>query len=313
MPGTVWAVTGSRFTADAARAETFKSTGGSRGVTLPGDLKVTALATPGASVQVAPGGATVPAGYPAAPGQSYGVLKPATETVPVVATGSGSAVTKYLILRVTDPQFEGSAPANPLDGPYESYQWVSSITGLNYPYVPLVRLVQPASTSTITNAMLTDLRELTNPRMNRQIYCAVPAIVNLTNTAGFVDWPQYNPLIKVPDWATHITAMARVHNAQVANGTTYGYFRLVLGNAAPNQVISATTGYDTNTPGASSNGVRIPTQSVILGDAIPLAMRGGNHLIKLQGYKQASAETGYLRSDAYTQVEYDVQFSERAV
>lgn len=314
MAGTVWAITGSRFTADAARAETFKSTGGARGVTLPGDLKVTATGTPSNMVQIAPGGATLPAGYPQAPGQSYGVLKPATETLAVPATGSGAAATRYLILRVTDPQFEGSAPANPLDGPYDSYQLVSSITNLPYPYVHLATINQPASTATITNAMIYDARKLVAPRETRQLYCNVPVTQDLTSTT-FIVWPSYAPFVDVPDWATHVTAVARVHGASMVSGTSYGLMRLTLGTLATPSVTSSSMGYDINTPGSAGNGERIPTLSVILGDAIPLAMRGTQQKIKMEALKSNTpvVEAGWLRADSYTQVEYDVQFNERAI
>lgn len=317
MATITWAVTGSKFAAEAARAETFKNTNGQRGVTLPTDLKVTALPTPGAFVRVSPGAASLPAGYAAAPGQSYSVTKTSIEDVPVAATGSGGAVTKYLLLRLTDPQYEGSVPADPVNYNYSSYVWVTSLTGLAYPYVVLAKIVQPASTATITNAMITDMRKLARPRTHRWMYCTVPADGNLTTMApAFQTWPPTVPNIEIPEWANYVTAVIRVHGAALADGTTFGGLKIeigVLGGTSGSTVIvSSMMGYDFNTPGYWYNGVRVGTLSAILGDTIPVGMRGGTHPIRLMGNKSVSpAEIGFLVSGGWTQMEWDLYFEER--
>lgn len=308
MPTLVHAITGAPFTADAARAEVFKSSNGARGVTLPTDLKVTALPTPGAFVRVRPGGATLPAGYPSAPGQSYGTYEPGSVDVPVPATGSGGGVTRYLIQRVVDPQFEGQPPADPLTANYADYRWVSSLTNLNYPYVELVKLVQPASTATITNAMLTDIRKLTRPRTQREQFMNTGGSgSNLTTVSpGFQNWPAtFMPTVPIPEWATHVRAQMNLFGPTLVNGTTYGVLRLHLGT-----LVSSLMSFDFNTPGYWYNGVRVPAIGVVLGDVIPEEMRGTNQVIKGQGNKQG-AEAGYMRSDSLTQIEFDVWFTEK--
>lgn len=306
----VYAVTGAPFTADAARAEAFKNSNGARGVTLPTDLKVSALPTPGPFVRVTPGGATMPAGYVAAPGQSYGTYEPETVDVPVPATGSSGGATRWLIQRITDPQFEGQPPANPATHPYVTYEWVPFLT-LAYPFVPLVKLVQPANTATITNAMLTDARKLTRPRVHREQFMSPGAGSNLTTVSpGFQNWPSFIPSFEIPEWATHVRASLNVFGPGLVNGTSFGSWELVIG-WAPGQILkSSLQAFDFNTPGFYYNGVRVPAMGLVLADVIPPAMRGTTQTIRGNGNKQGS-EPGYLRADGLTQIEFDIWFTEK--
>lgn len=303
----VWAVTGAQFTADSARAETFKSTNGSRGVTLPDDLKVSALPTPGAFVRVGPGGATLPAGYPSAPGQSYGTYQSTTVQVPVAATGSGGGATKYLIQRITDPQFEGTAPANPTTAVYDSYAWVSSLSGLNYPYVPLAKLVQPASTATITNAMLTDIRELTNPRSVSYTFMSGPT-PEKSPADGGSEWPDYRPLVKIPAWANHVSMVTSLASMGHRGGNTAGQITTTLGSGTWDVTMlrAANAGYDLDA--AVNSGQR---HTFIIGGAgaIPAGMRGNTVPLGVEANREAGP--GYLVTVRGTQVIYQVTFTER--
>lgn len=303
----VWAVTGAQFTADSARAETFKSTNGARGVTLPADMKVTALATPGAFVQVAPGGATLPAGYPAAPGQSYGTYQSTTVQVPVAATGTGAAVTKYLIQRITDPQFEGVAPANPVTAVYDSFVWVSSLTGLNYPYVPLAKLVQPPSTATITNGMLTDIRELTNPRFVSYTFMSGPTPERSPADIGSA-WPDYRPTVEIPAWANYVTIVTSLASMGHRGGNTAGQITTTLGTGASGvtQIRAANAGYDLD---ASVNSGQRHTFIIGGGAPIPAVMRGTTVPLGVEANREAGP--GYLVTVKGTQVIYQVTFTER--
>ena len=304
----VWAVNGAKFTADSARAETFKNTSGGRGVTLPGDMKVTALPTPGAFVRVASGGATFPAGYTAAPGQSYGTYMGTSQDVAVTATGSGSAVTKYLIQRVTDPQYEGSAPADPVNAVYDSFAWVSTLTGLNYPYVPLVKLVQPASTATITNAMLTDIRRLARPRRERVVRMSGPTPEQSPWPTGDI-WPNYRPTVFVPEWATHISMVVHLASVGHRDGDVEGQITATIGYpAGALQLRAANAGYDLDLPTGAGE-----RNTFVIGGAgpIPTALRGTDQVLGTEANKTAGA--GKLVTVTGTQVIFDVEFYEDVI
>lgn len=311
MAQVTWAVTGGKFTADSARAEAFNQSGGGRGVSLPGDLKVTALSTPGPFVNVAPGGATFPAGYPGAPGQSYSTLETAQVQVPVAATGSGGSVTKYLVQRVTDPQFEGSVPADPINHEYVTYEWLplSAVTGTpTVPLVILARLIQPANTATITNAMLTDYRKLVRPHTERHVRMSGPTPEQQMPAGLGGIWPDYRPQIFVPEWATHLDLIVHLVSVGHRNGAVNGQLTVTLGDPPvgnPLQVRAANAGIDLDLPPGA--GVRVGLMCGGSGP-IPAGMRGGTFSLGTEAIKQSGA--GNLWTVNGTQVIYDVTFKQ---
>lgn len=164
----VWAVGGEAENAvEGARLSLYAAMRGARGVILPNHMKVSALPTPGAFVRIINGAATAPNDYLGTDGngQQYAGREIDSTDFPVAPTGSSGAQTKYLIWAVHDEQYEpGMAPADKVKGLRNTYEWVSTLNGITYPYVKLARLDQPKNTATITNAMLTDIRELADPR-----------------------------------------------------------------------------------------------------------------------------------------------------
>lgn len=295
-----------------ARMLAYAATNGATGVISPGDLKVTALPTPGAFVRVAPGGAAILNRYPGAANQSYTARNATATDVAVTATGSSGGATKYLILRVDDPEFGGATPANPATGPYIRAVWVTSISNLPYPYVPLVKLVQPANTATITNAMLTDLREVANPRTGRvqRMTRGIPTTDLTTQLPDFQNWPHYVPQIDIPEWATHVQATLQVYGVGVINAATLGDWELVIGWAPGPVLISDMSTYDLNQFGTAGNPMRVPAMGLIIDKPIPAAMRGTTQTIRGRGGRSLASGTGFLRSDHQTQISFDVWFME---
>lgn len=305
MPNLIWAVNGSKFSAESARAETFKNTNGARGVTLPTDLKVSALPTPGAAVRVNPGGASLPAGYAAAPGQSYSVTVPTSVDVPVTATGSGGAAVKYLLLRLKDPQYEGTAPADPVNFDYSSFVWVTSLTGIAYPYVPLVKLTQPASTATITNAMLTDIRKLARARVDREVTSSSNGVVSTITATGSVGepWLNYTVTHEVPEWANWVHIIVHVSGyVQTAALADAEIWPRIGGVPLGGSLVLDHDGL--------IDGQRYSLTATASG-AIP-GFSGTFQKIDVVGRRLAvSNHPGLIRADASTHIAYDIQFEER--
>ena len=169
-----WAVgNGAENSVEGARRALYDSTGGARGVTGVHDMKVVALPVPGGAVRVLSGSCKSPNDYPGGGSQSYSGWEMSSTDVPVTATGSGGGRINWLLWRVDDPQYSGQPPADPTVGPYNRYVWVGSNPFTNppaYPHVPLVRLNQPANTQTITNDMLTDVRQVANPWKDELVF-----------------------------------------------------------------------------------------------------------------------------------------------
>lgn len=162
-----WAIGGgAENEVEGARLALYAATNGGRGIMAPRDLRVTALPTPGGAVRIHSGAGVTPNDYlgPGGAGQSYAVRETSSTDFPVPATGSSGGAVRYLIIRIKDEQYEGPKPANPATGPRNFYEWVGALP-TTVPYVPLKKLNQPANTATITNAMLTDIREMANPRI----------------------------------------------------------------------------------------------------------------------------------------------------
>lgn len=296
---------GAEHSPAVSRMLAYAATNGATGIVSPGDLKVTALPTPGTSVRVAPGGAVMLNRYPGAPNQSYTARNASSTDVAVTATGSSGGATKYLILRVDDPEFGGQAPADRVNGPYVRFAWVTSIANLAYPFVPLVKLVQPPNTATITNAMLTDLRELANPRTLREVVSSGGGVAALTSTTGQV-WPPYSPSIEVPEWATYVHVIVHLSGFHQDKSFAEGQLAVRMGDTPLGGGLRLD--YD-----GVTDGVRHTT---MVTGAQPLAasVRGTAQQFRLWSSRlNIATRPGVFRSDGSTHMAVDVQFSEKVV
>lgn len=156
---------------EGARMTTFAAAHYARGVLAPPDMMVTALPVPGTAVRVRTGGCLSPNDFlknSSYGTQSYIGREMSYTDFDIPATGSGGGATRYLIWRVDDHQYAGQAPADVKNGPYNRYVLVGSdpyTSPPNYPHVPLAKITQPANTATITNSMITDIREVAMPQV----------------------------------------------------------------------------------------------------------------------------------------------------
>lgn len=296
---------GAEHSPAVARMLAYSATNGATGVNAVGDLKVTALPTPGASVRIAPGGACMENRYPGGGQQSYVVRNASATDVAVSATGSSGGATRYLILRIDDPEFGGAVPANVKTGPYVRAVLVTSITNLAYPFVPLAKITQPANTATITQAMITDLREVANPRSYRRLFLSPVTAAKDLSASTMTAWPGPTASVDIPSWATYANILGQVIGASQSTGPVYGEsalrFNGVQGPASP---------YDINTGSSVMDGAR----------AHPLVMKWEGNVSAVAGttkvldiFARKGGGAGTLRADTNTQVMLDVEFTEVAV
>lgn len=138
---------------------------GAEGITQGDDLKVTALGTPGAAVQVGDGSGVVRGKANSFQG-SYSACNIGSATVSIASTG-GSPRSDMVVLRILDPQYEGSL--DPATDQIMFFDVISNVGSTatvvpgGYTAIPLARIDIPASTSTITSGMITDIRQCANP------------------------------------------------------------------------------------------------------------------------------------------------------
>lgn len=316
LDGVPWFIGGdAEHGGDVARQLAYLATGGRQGVASPGDLKVTALSVPGGGAQVAAGGGAILNRI--LPQESYTVRNPIADLdqVKFAATGSAAGRSDIVICRVDNPYLDSNAPApaDPAKGPYNrfdiipdvpagtrSLQELDQYKGLSA--IELARVDIPKSTQTITNAMITDLRALANPRSFRRVMSGTADAGNNLTSPTFTAWPTANAYnIDVPSWATHMIARLEFMGGQTAAQAS-GSLRLILGAA------TAFGQYDYNYPANDGRG----RQAVVVAGelALPASVRGTSTTLRISGLRAAGSD-GYLFTVGSSYYLADVQFVER--
>ncbi|MFF7586759.1 hypothetical protein ACFZCK_04600 [Kitasatospora purpeofusca] len=226
-------VTGGTHPARALRMMIRDLSRGSQGVTEGGDLRVRSTATPGPGVRVGNGSAIV-RGWTWGQG-SYTQYNSGDQAVPIAPTG-GTGRTDLLCLRVEDPEYEGSRkPATEDIGYFHVLPGVSATASAPPPgmtAIALARITQPPNCATITDAMITDLRQVANPRRERRVrtiggfgYSSIP------EGATWQDWPASVGAqvgIDIPYWATEADVVTALHGLRVSASVNVA-FRNVFG------------------------------------------------------------------------------------
>lgn len=291
-----WAIgNGAENSVELARAVAFIGSSGSTGVVDPVDFGVTQLPTPGAAVRVKLGTGVIRNTYPGVVGQSYVVQEQSFTDVPVAATGSAGGATKYVYVLITDTQYGGQNPPSVENGPYNEYA-VTTTLPKNQPYLLLAKIVQPASTATITNAMLTDMRELAMPKREQLMFgrprIASDAEPNYSTqlkqkvSTGGEYFPGGNGApntfkVDVPEWATRIIIDAAWMSVRYgANVNPFGEYWIEYGDEyrdrtwpGKQQWEFATQHFMFNSPGKTNDSMRMDWR-LMSSQHMPAKLRG---------------------------------------
>lgn len=274
------AVSGALVTASQLRRDIYQRSGGARGVTLPTDLRVTAMGTPGAAVNIARGSGVAPS--PWRPGESYMVANANADLFDIPETGSSGGRTEFIVAKVLDHHFDDSPPPPDPDNDDTAHVEVvrvPSLTGLTFPYVPLARLTIPASTATITNSMITDARKVANPRFDivtRANELVISETETLTHTRDDGEfWPNAGGVQQadIPTWATRVIIEATWHSVTMPAENAWGRLWVGWGTlATPTRRENNTQEVGYNSVGA---GTTYSTDLSLRADRyIPAAYRG---------------------------------------
>lgn len=246
----LWAVDGNTLDASLWRQQLYAGTLKRSGIMAPTDLKVTAFSTPGAGVNIA-GGSCVIAGQELSGGAqgSYYGFNNGVDTVSVGATG-GSIRSDLIIARVEDPTFSGTPWSwNPATQNLIYSRDLSGVAGGTTTVpggttgIPLARIDIPVSTSAITNAMITDLRQLANPARQTDLYVNTPVSTDAMNAGSdsktvMRNWGPAFPAVVIPTWAVTMRVMFMVA-ASAVGGASYGIgivMQLKVGASITSQV-----------------------------------------------------------------------------
>ncbi|GBQ03923.1 hypothetical protein SSP531S_54020 [Streptomyces spongiicola] len=309
---------GAEHSSEVARVLGYAAFGGHEGTIGSADLQVKALSSPAAKIQVRPGACAILNRASGSTYQAYAARLPTTDTVDIPGTGS-AARSDLIVARIENPYSYGETWPNPSDpkvGPYvftrvisgvpNTTKSVRQVTG-NFSAITLARIDIPANTSSITQAMIKDLREMANPRRQRQVRYMHGHRTG-GDSVGDVKLPAWEEFpqgcrwpIEIPPWATRATIIATWSGLNQKNAKdSYGYLRARLGSAT-----TLITNFDCDWEGT-------PQRHTFVGGGqidIPASMRGTVQDGVLEG-SGAVAYTGQLLADAGSTMFFDIEFEE---
>lgn len=298
LPASV--VDGALTYAESIRRIAYYATNGMTGVVSPDDLAVTALPSPGAAVNIAPGTGLIVSTYPGAAGQAYEVTNDATTQLNVAANGTGGTVVRHVLVSIRDPQYPGMpTPADPATDLYLDVTEQATLP-TDRPYLWLADITLAAGASTVTDGIITPRAKVGAPLSLREGAPYFPGAARNMPTGSYADWPQLGITVDIPIWATHLLAEFYVNGiAYTGTDTGVGGVRVMLGGSP-----------DTQNGIIVSDGVSRQSLIVMGRWAIAPAVRGTSQALVLQGLR--SAGTGNFVVDYQSQILANTTFSRRA-
>ncbi|MGO2819422.1 MAG: hypothetical protein ACTIA5_01385 [Brachybacterium tyrofermentans] len=314
---------GFEHSAEVMRSMLAASTSGAEGIITPGDFKVTPLPVPGTAVALAPGNGLLRNSYVGGGAQSYAVRAPSQTEVPIQATGSSGWRNDLIVARVDDPTYQGGAfdPVTFEAARFEVIRGVASDQatiaglGLTYPAIPLARLNVPPSTGTITANMITDLRKVALPRVERHLFThglsnEETDDINPTPGDGMGEaWPNVFWNFQIPDWATRVRVRAILGGVRVEAipPNNYGQLFVRFGTVA-NGFSTQFGRWDSSMAGG------ITRQTFMVADdrVVPASFRGTASRAYIRATR-TNNNSNTPRLDTFSSISLDVEFYETAV
>jgi hypothetical protein len=300
-------VQGGRHPARAMRLLIRDLARGRKGVAEAADLKVRSLDTPGPAVRVGEGSAVIDGALPWQ--GAYAQANVGDTLVPVPPTGP-FARTDLLVLRIEDPEYEGNRKPGEDIGYFELIHGVDpqqTTMPRGMTAIPLARITLPRNTAAVTAEMISDLRQLANPRHERIMHTARPTRTEeLPGEHGqWTTWP--TPAgwdLDVPTWATHTTTVITLAGLGIDNGNVYAQFRTTLGEEHGDEVALD-----------DGQGRMVRPAVVVLADtfALPSTYRGTLRRLSVQTNQNDQYGRGELTVRTGTAIVADVEFTESPV
>ena len=314
---------GFEHSAEVMRAMLAASTSGAEGIVNAGDFKVQPLSVPGTSVRVAPGNALIRNSYGGGGAQTYACRAGSETQVPIEATGSAGSRTDLIVARIDDPTYQGGAfdPLTFEAARFEVIKGVPASTktvaglGLSYPAIALARVTLPASTGTVTAAMITDLRSVALPRIQRHLFTH-----NLSNEESDAinppvgdemgeAWPNVFWNFAIPDWAARVRVRAILGGVRVEEASPNNFGQLFVRFGTVENGFSTQYGrWDSSMAG----GVTRQTFMVADDRAVPASFRGTDSRAYIRATRKNS-NSNTPRLDTFSSISLDLEFYETAV
>lgn len=317
---------GAEHSAEVGRVLAYACADGGEGIIGAGSFKVVDRVTPDNQVNVFPGAAILHNNslLPSTAYEAY-VARASTSTlVPIAPTTSAGPRSDLVILRVEDPQYAPwAAPVNPAAGPYAFVRVIQGVPAgtrdirdldpsfaITYPAITLARVDVPASTATIQQSHIFDLRRIANPRLQdanrsyRTVAAQVYGTGGLAHTGAFQTWPT-SWTQRIPSWATTCSLRSHYGSLYVAAGNFQVELRAKITFGATT-VASAATGVDIDSSAYGNRYGLLVADELVL----PAALRGKVATFSLE-IRELYASVN-AQFDAYSVIATDLLFSEVA-
>lgn len=323
-----YVVHGAKHSADVFRQGFYDLSAGAEGVSSPDSMGVKQTGTPSNQVQVAPGGVLIPNTYSGGSGQSYTGRNASATLVDVPASDSTGAKSYYIIFRVQDPQFGGQAPADPLVGPYSFLECVSTSASITDPHYRLAKVTVPASTSTIQQSMIEDLRSLAlpqrqplmfgRPRINADADPPWTAYLKQQVSTGGEKFPggNGNPnafQVYVPKWATRILIDSSWMGVRyAANSNPFGRYWVEYGDVqgsfpGGHQYEFQTQEFAFNSPGSTNDTMRTDWR-LMSSQHMPAKLRGKTITVAFMAGREDSGASSQVSMDSLSGLGMHITF-----
>ncbi|OEJ21121.1 hypothetical protein [Streptomyces subrutilus] len=312
-----WFVEGAaEHSSEVTRLLAYSAFGGAEGIVGPSDLRVQALSSPAAAVRVGVGACAITNRAPGGAYQAYAARLPTADQVAVAATGV-TARSDLVVARIENPHSQGESwplPNDPKAGPYVFTRIISGVPKTTTSIeqvrpgdsaITLARIDLPPNTSSVTGAMITDLREMVQPRRERRIYPLFTANAEFLfpEDGSWHDWPNVARVnIRIPKWATRAQLVTTIGGLGLFNALVRAEVQHFLGS-------SIWGGSPTTIDDDQGGGARRLTQVVASTINIPPAMRGTMQPLFLKTW-MSTDHTGDLRVDNRSAIVHDVEFQE---
>lgn len=326
-----WALDGATISSALARRAQYAAMSGAEGIVNAADLKVSQLAVAGNGLLISAGNAAITNRYQTDPNETYTVANPGTHEILSTEMPSSQPTAKsYLVLiTVGDPEFSQVGhpwmtsdvldPAEAADYVYVR-PWLLEVAsgttsfdglGLNYPALALARIDVPASTTTITNAMITDLRQMARPR-SKEVVVQTTGLTGTLTTAAINTFITFGGTwnVAIPKWATTAIVTGWIESAYV-DGTkgVYGEVRANLVNAG----VTPSTIFDENNQSRPLGDLMRVGYNIGGRISIPSAIRGTTQVFKTEAETYGDDPNDSLYLDSRSSTLFRIRFEEAPV
>ena len=304
---TASAINGAELDGSLIRRATYAAVKTS-GIANSDDLKVQQLSTPGVGIRIAAGSGVVLNGYQSSINEAYVVSNPSEHIVPSGSMpASNPSAKSYIVAAVIgDPDFSQVGhpfmlSTDPPAGTELTFEYVRVVlievsagtTELSVPYPALVlaRIDVPASTTTITNAMITDLRKLVLSRQEQRVFVSPEGAwtnaspVRIPAASDYANWgsSEFSPTVEVPSWATRAVVVASINGVRLQDTSVNvtGKIRAKIGS-----VVGTAVFFDY---AIVSGGGALRDNIQCAGDFDVTSVAGTSQVLRVEGYENVPA------------------------